>query len=243
MTVHYEPIDLFREPPSPGEDTVKRWVGKITLWCSTRTAWVEDADEDDTEDGVRVVGAELVDQLLRLPKTVLADFRTAQGRDPKPAELFQRYQNELRRAGYYWDIDQENPEPIDPNDETTVLVSFDEGGMDPLEAYAEYGISIGDWLTWITVCAEDDDCRHWARAHKYGDEDVDAQSPPAIEVTPNSDPAGQEPAPAPSGEIWEAVVPPRNKARAFPGRPTHWPHRRARRTRARRRNNHKGGSR
>ncbi|QLQ15516.1 MAG: hypothetical protein HZY73_07285 [Micropruina sp.] len=191
---------------------------------------------------MRVVGEELVDQLLQLPKTVLADFRTAQGRDPAPAELFQHYQNELSRAGYYWDIDQENPEPIDLNDETTVLVSFNEGAMDRLQAYAEHGITIGDWLTWITVYAEDDDCRHRACADKYEDDDERHQSP-AIDVTPDADSAGEEPAPTPSEEVWEAVVPPRTKARRFPGRPTHWPHRRARLTRARRRNNHKGGSR
>lgn len=243
MTVHYEPIDLFREPPSPGEDAVMRWVGKITFWCATRTAWVEDADEDDdTEDGVRVVGAELVDQLLRLPKTVLTDFRTAQGRDPTPAELFQRYQTELARAGYYWDIDQENPEPIDPNDETTVLVSFDDGGLDRLEAYAGHGITIGDWLTFFTRYAEDEDCRPWGWASHHDNED-DEDADLRMGLNPDADAAGQEPAGAPSEEVWEAVVPPRNKARPFPGRPTHWPHRRARRTRARRRNNHKGGSR
>lgn len=79
--------------------------------------------------------------------------------DPTPAELFQRYQTELARAGYYWDIDQENPEPIDPNDETTVLVSFDDGGLDRLEAYAGHGITIGDWLTFFTRYAEDEDRR------------------------------------------------------------------------------------
>lgn len=245
MTAQHDPIDLFRKPPSPSEDDLKRWVGKITLWCATRTVWVEDADEDDKDDGVRVIGEELVDQLLQLPKTVLAEFCATRGRDPTPAELFQRYQTELRRAGYYWDIDQKNPEPLDPSDETTVLVSFDEGGMDRLEAYAQYGITIGDWLTWITVYAEDDDCRHWAWTPEYeDDEDGDEDGePPAIGAMPEAEPAGQEPDLAPSLDVWEAVVPPRNNARRFPGRPSHWPHRRARRTRARRRNNHKGGSR
>ncbi len=250
MTARYDSIDLFRKPASPSENDLNRWVGKITLWCATRTPWVEDADEEnETEDGVRVVGEDLVDHLLQLPTTVLADFRATQGRDPTPAELYRRYQTELRRAGYYWDIDQENPEPLDESDETTVLVSFDEGGMDRMPAYAEYGITIGDWLTWITVYAEDDDCRYWNWAHEYEDDDEDNEDastdgePPAIDPTADPDPAAQEPAMTPSEEVWEAVVPPRNKARPFPGRPTHWPHRRARRTRARRRNNHKGGSR
>ncbi|MBN9103601.1 MAG: hypothetical protein J0I14_01235 [Propionibacteriaceae bacterium] len=243
MTAHYDPVDLFRKPASPSENDLKRWVGKITLWCATRTPWVDDADEEDeTEDGVRVVGEDLVDHLLQLPTTVLADFRATQGRDPTPAELLHRYQTELGRAGYYWDIHQENPEPLDPDDETTVLVSFDDGGLDRLAAYTEHGITIGDWLTWITVYAEDDDCRRWGWTSR-NDNDDDEDADPGIGPNPDADAAGQEPSGSPSEEVWEAVLPPRTKARPYPGRPTHWPHRRARRTRARRRNNHKGGSR
>jgi hypothetical protein len=230
MTAHTDPFGIYRNQPTlpnPTEDDLKRWVGKITLWCATRTTYI--FDDTDDEDGI-VVGEELAERLNWLPTELLADFRTTQGRDPTPREMFDRYQKELRIAGFEWDADQERPEPWG-DDKATVLVSFDEATMDRGRAYHEYGIEIGTWLNEYTVEADNDDCWPWRGLADYQASDPGG-SPSDTVLNPHTDP-----------EVWEVLTPPRKKARPFPGRPAHWPHRNARRTRARRRNNHKGGSR
>ncbi len=251
MTAHTDPVGIYRNQPTlpaPTEDDLKRWVGKITLWCTTRTTYIlEDADDEDRLD---VVGEELAERLNWLPTELLADFRTTQGRDPTPREMFDRYQQQLRVAGFEWDPDQERPEPWG-DDKATVLVSFDEATMDRGRAYHEYGIEIGTWLNEYTVEADNEDCLPWT----WTDEDEDryqdetpGRSPAAATVTSQTEPqpdglANGLSAQTEPEEVWEVLTPARKKARPFPGRPAHWPHRNARRTRARRRNNHKGGSR
>lgn len=231
MTTYTDPFGLFRAQPTPAEDTLKRWVGKITLWCATRTAYVEDGDEDSAdEDGLHVVGEDLADRLNWLPGELLADFQATQGRDPTPREMFDRYQKALKIAGFEWDADQERPEPWG-DDKATLLVSFDDATLNRGRAYAEYGIEIGNWLNEYTVAANDDDCWPWQGVEDYPDQDPDC-SPGDTAQNPQIGP-----------EVWEVLTPARKKARPFPGRPAHWPHRNARRTRARRRNNQKRGSR
>ena len=114
-----EPVDTHKPQDVNDQHSLSRWIGKISVWCVTRTA----SSPIEWNNVRRPMGPQRAAELNALPGRILQDFRDLERRDPTDAEIFERYVERLAHLGHHWNADTESVRTSDPLETAKLLAT------------------------------------------------------------------------------------------------------------------------
>lgn len=114
-----EPVHTHKPKDANGQPSLSRWIGKISVWCITRTA----SSPIEWTNVRRPMGPQRATELNALPGRILEDFRDHERRNPTDAEIFERYVERLALLGHHWSADTESVRTSDPLETAKLLAT------------------------------------------------------------------------------------------------------------------------